>query len=56
MKIHPYALIIGFVIGVMVLFMLRHPLFALFAGVLSILGFDIAFKSKVGSGKNDPDA
>ena len=28
MKLHPYAIIIGLVIGVMVFFTLRHPLFA----------------------------
>lgn len=49
MKIHPYALIIGLVIGVMVLFALRHPLFALFAAVISVLGFDMAFKAKINS-------
>jgi uncharacterized membrane protein YfcA len=53
MKLHPYAVIIGLVIGVMVLFALRHPLFALFAAVISVLGFDMAFKSKIGSDKED---
>jgi len=46
MKLHPYALIIGAVIGIMVLATLRHPLFALFAAVISILGFDMAFKNR----------
>ena len=46
MKLHPYALILGVAIGVMVLFALRHPLFAILASVLSVLGFDLAFKKK----------
>ncbi len=45
MKIHPYALIIGVVLGLMVLAALRHPLFAIFASIISILGFDLAFKA-----------
>ncbi|MEP1230952.1 MAG: hypothetical protein ABJG88_09785 [Litorimonas sp.] len=52
MKLHPYAVIIGLVIGVMVLFTLRHPLFALFAAVISVLGFDMAFKARVDSKKD----
>ena len=47
MKLHPYALIIGSVLGIMALFALRHPLFALFVAVISVLGFDMAFKSKI---------
>ena len=47
MKLHPYALILGVGIGVMVLFALRHPLFSLFATVFSVLGFDVAFKKKI---------
>jgi len=46
MKLHPYALILGVGIGIMVLFALRHPLFAIFATVLSVLGLDLAFKKK----------
>jgi len=46
MKLHPYALILGVGIGIMVLFALRHPLFAIFATVLSVLGMDVAFKSR----------
>jgi len=45
MKIHPYALIIGLVLGLMVLAALRYPLFAVFAAVLAIFGFDLAFKA-----------
>lgn len=44
MKLHPYALILGVGIGIMVLFALRHPLFALLAMAVSVLGFDMAFK------------
>jgi len=44
MKLHPYALILGFGIGIMVLFALRHPLFSLLATAVSVLGFDMAFK------------
>lgn len=46
MKLHPYALILGFGIGIMVLAALRHPLFAIFAAILAVLGFDMAFKSR----------
>ena len=46
MKIHPYALILGIGIGIMVLAALRHPLFAIFATIIAVLGFDIAFKRK----------
>jgi len=45
MKIHPYALIIGLVLGLMVLAALRHPLFAIFAALLAVFGFDLAFKA-----------
>ncbi|WP_409432565.1 hypothetical protein ACJ3XI_10195 [Litorimonas sp. RW-G-Af-16] len=47
MKLHPYALILGIGIAVMVLFALRHPLFAIFAGLLSTFGLDMYFKSKI---------
>lgn len=46
MKLHPYALIIGVVIGIMTLVVLRHPIFALVATVFSVLGLDIVFKKK----------
>ncbi len=55
MKLHPYAIIIGLVIGIMVFFTLRHPLFALFAAVIAVLGFDMAFKARIESGKSDTD-
>jgi len=55
MKLHPYAIIIGLVIGVMVFFTLRHPLFALLAAVISVLGFDMAFKAKIDEDKKDSD-
>lgn len=46
MKTHPYALILGLGIGIMVLAALRHPLFAVFAAIVAVLGFDLAFKSR----------
>ncbi len=45
-SIHPYALILGIGIGIMVLAALRHPLFAIFAAIIAVLGFDVAFKRK----------
>jgi len=53
MKLHPYALILGLAIGVMVLVALRHPLFALFATVLSVLGLDLLFKKRLEDGNED---
>lgn len=47
MKLHPYALLLGFIIAVMVFVALRHPLIALFALVLSTLGLDILFKQRL---------
>lgn len=46
MKLHPYALLLGFIIAVMTLVALRHPLFAIFAWVLATLGLDILFKRR----------
>ena len=45
-NLHPYALILGLGIGIMTLFALRHPLFAIFAAILAVLGFDMAFKKR----------
>lgn len=53
-NLHPYALILGIGIGIMTLFALRHPLFAIFAAILAVLGFDMAFKSRE-TKKNDED-
>ena len=58
MKLHPYALILGVGIGIMVLFALRHPLFAIFATAISVLGFDLAFKKntkKIDDDNQDSD-
>lgn len=55
MKLHPYALILGVGIGIMVLFALRHPLFAILATALSVLGFDLAFKKKLESDSHKED-
>ena len=49
MKLHPYALILGVGIGIMALFALRHPLFAILAMAISVLGFDMAFKKRIES-------
>jgi hypothetical protein len=40
-RIHPYAIIIGLLIGISVLFILRHPLFALFLGFVGVLVSDL---------------
>jgi len=54
--LHPYALIFGIGIGIVVLAALRHPLFALFAGVVAVVGFDVAFKSgRIGNKKKKID-
>ena len=55
MKLHPYALILGVGIGIMVLFALRHPLFAILATALSVLGFDLAFKKKLENDSHKED-
>lgn len=52
-NLHPYALILGVGIGIMTLVALRHPLFAIFALILAVLGFDMAFKSR--ADKNNKD-
>lgn len=48
MKIHPYALVIGIGIGIAVLASLRHPPFAIFAAIISIILLDMGYK------KNNP--
>jgi energy-coupling factor transporter transmembrane protein EcfT len=53
MKLHPYALIIGLGIGVLTLFALRHPLFALFAGLIATLGLDLVFKARISEDDKD---
>lgn len=45
-KLHPYAIILGIGIGIVVYFTLRHPLFALFGGIAAIVGIDYALKRK----------
>jgi len=47
MRFHPYALIIGIGIGVMVFATLRHPGFAAFAGLVSIVLLDMGYKRKI---------
>ena len=43
---HPYAIILGLGLGVVIFFTLRHPLFALFGGIASMVGIDYALKNK----------
>lgn len=52
-RIHPYALVIGMVLGIVVLFILRHPLFALFAAFVGVLIADLALKRGQGGGSDD---
>jgi len=44
--LHPYALIFGIGIGIVVLFALRHPLFALFAGIAATVLIDMTLKQR----------
>lgn len=44
MKLHPYALIIGVGIGIMVQLSLRYPPFSLFFGIISVVLLDIGIK------------
>ena len=44
MKIHPYAILLGVAIGLMSLFALRHPIFALMAGLIAVLGIDMILR------------
>ncbi len=41
MTIHPYALIIGVGIGIATFVALRHPMFAIFATIVSIILLDL---------------
>ncbi len=43
---HPYAIILGIGIGIVVLLALRHPPFALFFGIASIVLIDMGLTSK----------
>lgn len=43
-KIHPYALIIGIGVGIGVLASLRHPPFAIFAAIISVILLDLGYK------------
>lgn len=42
--IHPYALIIGIGIGFAVMISLRHPLFAVFAAITSVILLDMGYR------------
>jgi hypothetical protein len=54
MKIHPYAILFGVIIGIGFLLALRHPPFAILMTLVSIVGLDYFFKnkSKVDNDKN----
>jgi hypothetical protein len=43
-NLHPYALIIGIGIGIMVQFTLRYPPFALFAAIVAVISLDMGIK------------
>ena len=45
-RIHPYAIILGVAIGVVSLFALRHPLFAVMTGLIAVLGLDMILRVK----------
>lgn len=45
-KIHPYALLLGLLIGVMVFYVIKLPPFSIFVTILAIFGFDYLFKGK----------
>ncbi len=44
MRLHPYAIILGVGIGIMSLFALRHPIFAVMAGLIAALGIDMIIR------------
>lgn len=44
MRIHPYAILLGVAIGLMSLFALRHPVFALMVGLIAVLGIDMILR------------
>ncbi len=43
-RIHPYAILLGIAIGIVSLFALRHPLFALMTGLIAVLGLDMILR------------
>lgn len=45
-RIHPYAILLGVAIGIVSLFALRHPLFALMTGLIAVLGMDMILRVK----------
>lgn len=44
MRVHPYAIIIGIGIGIGVAVALRHPIFAIFAAIVSVILLDLGFR------------
>ena len=53
MTLHPYALILGLAIGVMVFAALRHPVFALLAAIAAIVLIDMGLKNREPKDKGD---
>lgn len=47
---HPYAIVLGFVIGIMVFATLRHPLFTVVAVIISIVLIDRGLKKNTRGG------
>ncbi len=45
-RLHPYALIMGVGIAIMIWAAIRHPLFAIFAGVVATILLDMGFKAQ----------
>ncbi len=45
-RLHPYALIMGLGIGLMVGVTLRHPIFAIFTAIVATVLLDMGFKRK----------
>lgn len=44
MTVHPYAIIIGIGIGIMTAAVFRHPIFAIFAGIIAIILLDLGYR------------
>ena len=52
MKLHPYALIIGVGIGIMVQLTLRYPPFSLFFAIVAVISLDMGIKHFANQDKN----
>ena len=49
MTIHPYALIIGVGLGIMAGVVFRHPVFAIFVAIASIILLDLGYRRNNGN-------